>query len=66
MGVFSEKEKAETMMKDLEQKQSHLDDLYKGKEDLEFQIAPLACIHSIYVSVPSLDFRKLSTMCKKR
>lgn len=49
VGVYSEKEKADTMLKDLEQKQRHLDDLFRGKEELEAQIAPLACIHSIYV-----------------
>ncbi len=46
------------MLKDLELKQAHVDELLKQKDHLDVTIAPFASIHSIYVSKEAITLQK--------
>eukprot|EP00347_Sterkiella_histriomuscorum_P013604 403364082 len=48
IGKFEEREKKDTLMKDLEKKQDHIMDLIVTKENLEETLAPFGNIHHIY------------------
>lgn len=51
MGKFEEKEKVDTMFKDIQLKQKHIEDMLVDKEAVEEQLASFGSIHHIYVRI---------------
>lgn len=50
-GQFAEKDKVDAMLKDIDAKQAHINDMLEDKELVEEQLATFGSIHNIYVRV---------------